>query len=208
MSVTGQFATLLQHLSCYIIQMKKGFPCSKMYTRAVKENTMARSSKSTERRASGRTIGIAIAVLLVAAIVLVNLFGQMFQLVRYYGDGMEPTLQSGRTLMIRKTDKISEGDVIAFYYNNKLLVRRVICTGGKQLSIERDGTVLIDGQTLDEPYIAERTIGQCNLEFPCYVSPGTVFVMGDNRAISMDSRLKEIGTIAVDRILGKVLFVD
>ena len=179
-----------------------------MYTRPVKENTMARSSKSTERRTSGRTIGIVIAVLLVAAIVLVNLFGQMFQLVRYYGDGMEPTLQSGRTLMIRKTDKISEGDVIAFYYNNKLLVRRVICTGGKQLSIERDGTVLIDGQTLDEPYIAERTIGQCNLEFPCYVSPGTVFVMGDNRAISMDSRLKEIGTIAVDRILGKVLFVD
>ena len=169
---------------------------------------MARSGKFSEQRHPGRTAGLVVVVLLVIAIVAVNLFGHFFQLVRYYGDGMEPTLQSGSTLIIRKTSAVAEGDVIAFYYNNKLLVRRVICTGGKQLTVERDGTVLVDGETLDEPYVSERTIGQCNLSFPCYVPPGSVFVMGDDRAIAMDSRLKEIGTIAADRILGKVLFTD
>ena len=169
---------------------------------------MARSGKFSEQRHPGRTAGLVVVVLLVIAIVAVNLFGHFFQLVRYYGDGMEPTLQSGSTLIIRKTSAVAEGDVIAFYYNNKLLVRRVICTGGSQITVEKDGSVLIDEQPLDEPYLTEKSIGQCDLEFPYYVQPGNVFVMGDARAVSMDSRLTEIGVIPTDRILGKVLFVN
>lgn len=98
--------------------------------------------------------------------------------------------------------------MIAFYYNNKLLVRRVIYMGGSQITVEKDGSVLIDEQLLDEPYLAEKSIGQCDLTFPYYVQPGNVFVMGDARAVSMDSRLTEIGTIPTGRILGKVLFVN
>lgn len=73
---------------------------------------------------------------------------------------------------------------------------------------KNDGSVLIDEQPLDEPYLTEKSIGQCDLEFPYYVQPGNVFVMGDARAVSMDSRLTEIGVIPTDRILGKVLFVN
>ena len=154
-----------------------------------------------------RTALIILAVLLAAAIVLLNVFTHLLPVVRYYGDGMEPTLKSGQILLVSKTAKISEGDVVAFYYNNKVLVRRVVCTGGHQLTLEKDGTVIVDGAVLEESYLAEKSIGLCNLNFPHYVSPNYVFVMGDNRAVSMDSRLEEIGDISLDRMIGKVLFI-
>ena len=160
------------------------------------------------KRSRGATIGLVIAILLGVAILLLNVFTYVLHIARYYGDSMEPSLHNGQTLVIRRTGKVSAGDVIAFYYNNKLLVRRVICTGGSQITVEKDGSVLIDEQPLDEPYLTEKSIGQCDLEFPYYVQPGTVFVMGDARAVSMDSRLTEIGVIPTDRILGKVLFVN
>lgn len=160
------------------------------------------------KRSRGATIGLVIAILLGVAILLLNVFTYVLHIARYYGDSMEPSLHNGQTLVIRRTSKVSAGDVIAFYYNNKLLVRRVICTGGSQITVEKDGGVLIDEQPLDEPYLTEKSIGQCDLEFPYYVQPGNVFVMGDARAVSMDSRLTEIGVIPTDRILGKVLFVN
>lgn len=159
-------------------------------------------------RSRGAVIGVTIAILLAAAILLLNVFTYVLHIARYYGDSMEPSLHSGQTLLILRTGKVSAGDVIAFYYNNKLLVRRVICTGGSQITVEKDGSVLINEQPLDEPYLAEKSIGQCDLDFPYYVQPGSVFVMGDARAVSMDSRLSQIGAIPTDRILGKVLFIN
>lgn len=169
---------------------------------------MKRQKTYGTSKRSGRKLWLILAGILILGIILLNLFGHFFQLVRYYGDGMQPALENGQTLLIAKDAEIAEGDIVAFYYNNKLLVRRVICTGGKQLSVDRDGTVRINDEVLDEPYVAEPSIGQCNQAFPCYVPPNSVFVMGDNRAVAMDSRLKEIGTISADRILGKVLFTD
>lgn len=144
--------------------------------------------------------------LLTAALILVNLFTHVLQIVRYNGDGMEPNLSSGQTLVLLKTTNVSEGDIIAFYYNNQVLVRRVICLGGKQLDIETDGTVKINSAALEEPYLTEKSIGQCTISLPLHVRADTVFVMGDNRAAAMDSRLAEIGTIPEERIIGKVLF--
>ena len=164
--------------------------------------------EKTEQRPSRRWLRGAAIALLAAAIVLANLFTFVFHVVRYYGDGMEPTLTNGQTLLLRRTTHVAQGDVIAFYYNNKLLVRRVVCTGGRQITVEEDGSVYLDGGRLEEPYLTEASYGQCSVEFPCYVPPNSVFVMGDNRAAAMDSRLKEIGTVSEDRILGKVLFVD
>lgn len=160
-----------------------------------------------ERKGYARTAIIVTAALLTTAILLLNLFTYLLHVVRYYGDGMEPTLSSGQTLLVLRTTKVSEGDVIAFYYNNKVLVRRVICTGGSRVTVEKDGTVSVNGEALEEPYVEEKSIGQCNLEFPYYVPLNSVFVMGDNRSIAMDSRLEEIGVISEDRIIGKVLFV-
>lgn len=145
--------------------------------------------------------------LVLAAVVLTNLFTHVVQIVNYHGIGMEPALEGGRTLVILKNQKVEEGDIIAFYYNNQVLVRRVICEGGKQLEMKEDGTVLINDAALSEPYVKEFSLGQCNIQFPYQVQMGTVFVMGDNRTAAMDSRLTEIGTIPVDRIIGKVIFV-
>lgn len=146
-----------------------------------------------------------IVALMILAVLLINLFTHVFQIVNYNGIGMEPNLKGGQTLVILKTDKVREGDIIAFYYNNQVLVRRVICEGGKQLEIDSDGKISVGGLPVDEPYVNNPTLGQCNLSFPYHVRTGTVFVMGDNRSAAMDSRLEEIGTIPTDRIIGKVI---
>lgn len=143
--------------------------------------------------------------LVITTIILLNLFTHVFQIVRYSGNGMEPNLSSGQVLLLRKTQDVEEGDIIAFYYNNQVLVRRAICRSGKQISISEDGTVLINNQPIEEDYLTEKSIGQCNIEFPYHVQDNGFFVMGDNRVIAMDSRLKEIGIVSIDRIIGKVI---
>lgn len=148
-----------------------------------------------------------ISAALLLGVVLLNLFTHVFTVVRYNGTGMEPYLNGGQTLVIRKTATVKQGDVIAFYYNNRILIRRVIALGGSQVELDEAGALSINGSPVDEPYVREATRGQCNLTFPHYVQPNTVFVMGDNREESMDSRLEEIGTIPQDRIIGTVLLI-
>ena len=150
--------------------------------------------------------GIVVAVVVVL-ILLLNLFSFVFSVVQYYGDGMEPTLHNQQILIIRKTDQVEQGDMIACYFNNKILVRRVICEGGNSIAIDETGTVRINDEMLTEPYVDDPSLGQCNITFPYAVSVGQYFVMGDNRSIAMDSRLAEIGTVSADRILGKIVFV-
>jgi len=151
-------------------------------------------------------IGKGLIAIVVVAVILANVFTLVLQIVNYNGTGMEPGLHGGQTLVILKGQNVAEGDVIAFYYNNQVLVRRVICDGGKQLEMDANGTVTINGQPLEEPYVETPVVGQCNITFPYHVRTGTVFVMGDNRAQAMDSRLKEIGPVPLDRIIGKVIF--
>ena len=155
----------------------------------------------------GRTALKMIGAACVAVLLLVNLFTQVFMVVRYYGDGMEPTLTDRQLLIVRKTDNVSQGDIIAFYYNNKVLVRRVICEGGSTISVSDSGAVTVDDKLLKESYVDKPSIGQTSVQFPFHVPVGQYFVMGDNRAIAMDSRLTEIGTVPQDRIIGKVLAV-
>jgi len=138
------------------------------------------------------------------AVVLLNLFTHVFSVVQYYGESMSPQLQDRQYLIVRKTDKVKQGDMVAFYYNNNILVRRVIAVGGSTVEIDDGGTVRVDGKELKEDYVKEPSVGQCNITFPYTVGHEEFFVMGDNRAIAMDSRLKEIGTIPKNRIIGKV----
>ena len=155
----------------------------------------------------GRTAIIIAVAAFAVVLLLLNLFTVSFSVVQYYGDGMEPTLRDRQTLVIRKTDRVEEGDIIVFYYNNKALVRRVICSGGRMLRMDDAGAVMLDNEPLEEPYVTAPSLGQCSISFPYSVPVGQYFVMGDNRAIAMDSRLAEIGTISKDRILGKVVLV-
>ena len=144
-------------------------------------------------------------IILVAASLLLNLFTFVMPIVKYSGTSMSPTLKSGQILVVSKMSEIENGDVVAFYYNNKVLVRRVIASEGETITVDIFGKVTVDGKILDEPYVENRTLGQSNLKFPYDVPANSYFVMGDNREVSMDSRLEEIGTVMKDRILGKVI---
>ena len=119
---------------------------------------------------------------------------------------MSPTLKDGQILIVSKLSKIESGDIIAFYYNNKVLVRRVVAVENEQIMVDVFGTVSVNGNEIEEPYIENKTYGQCDVDFPFAVPTNTYFVLGDNREVAMDSRLEEIGTVAEDRIIGEIVF--
>ena len=145
-------------------------------------------------------------IITVAVSLLLNLFTFIMPVVKYYGSSMSPTLEDGQILIVNKMAEIKGGDIIAFYYNNKVIVRRVVATGNTQISIDVFGTVSVNGKELDEPYIENKTLGQSNLNFPYNIPSDSYFVLGDNRDVAMDSRLSEIGVVTKDRLLGKVVF--
>lgn len=144
--------------------------------------------------------------MLITVSLLLNLFTFIMPVVKYYGNSMSPTLEDGQILIVNKMSEVNSGDIVAFYYNNKVIVRRVVATGNNQVSIDVFGTVSVNGATLDEPYVENKTLGQCNLDFPYNIPANSFFVLGDNRNIAMDSRLSEIGVVTKDRLLGKVVF--
>lgn len=126
--------------------------------------------------------------------------------LQIYGNSMTPTLQDGEILFSLKTADFKPGDIVAFYYNNKILVKRVICSAGDWVDITEDGTVYVNGEILEEPYLAEKALGDCNIELPYQVPDGRVFVMGDHRSTSVDSRNTAVGCVADEQIVGKIIF--
>lgn len=123
-----------------------------------------------------------------------------------YGNSMAPTLNNGEIIFSVKTSEPSRGDVIAFYYNNKVLVKRVIAGPGDWVDIREDGTVYVNQQLLEEPYITEKSYGDADVEFPYQVPDGRYFVLGDHRATSADSRHTAVGCVAKEQIVGRIIF--
>ena len=126
--------------------------------------------------------------------------------LQIYGSSMTPTLQDGEIVFSVKTSKFQPGDVVAFYYNNKILIKRVICGPADWVNIDENGTVYVNGTVLDEPYLAEKALGDCNIELPYQVPDGKVFVMGDHRSTSVDSRNTAVGCVAQEQLVGKIIF--
>jgi len=126
--------------------------------------------------------------------------------LRIYGSSMTPTLQGGDIIVSVKTSQFEYGDIIAFYYNNKILIKRVICGPGTWVDIDGDGTVYLDGERLEEPYLTEKALGECNIALPYQVPDGRYFVMGDHRSTSVDSRNTAVGCVAQEQIVGKIAF--
>ena len=109
-------------------------------------------------------------------------------------------------MLTLKTSKFESGDVIAFYYNNKILVKRVIAQAGDWIDITPEGDVYVNGELLDEPYLDDKALGDCNIELPYQVPASRIFVMGDHRSISVDSRNTAVGCVAEEQIVGKLIF--
>ena len=123
-----------------------------------------------------------------------------------YGSSMTPTMQNGDIVFSLKTSDFQQGDVVAFYYNNKILVKRVIAGPADWVDIDPDGTTYVNGEVLDEPYVTDPAYGDTNIELPYQVPDGRIFVMGDHRSTSVDSRNTAVGCVAQEQIVGKILF--
>lgn len=123
---------------------------------------------------------------------------------RIYGESMAPTLSDNEIAIAVKTDKFETGDVIAFYLNNKILIKRVIAGPGDWVDIDKEGNVYVNEELINEPYVTEKAFGDCDLDLPYQVPESRVFVMGDHRSVSLDSRNTAIGCIANEQVVGKI----
>ena len=153
------------------------------------------------RRAIRSTI---VTIITVAAVAIIISY-LLMPVLRIYGHSMTPTLDDGQIVISMRTSKFKEGDVIAFYYNNKILVKRVIAGPGDWVDIDEDGTVFVNDQELVEPYISEKALGECNIEFPYQVPENRWFVMGDHRSVSIDSRNTSVGCVSDEQVVGKII---
>lgn len=127
--------------------------------------------------------------------------------LQIYGSSMTPTLQDGEIVFSVKTADLEQGDIVAFYYNNKILVKRVIAGPGDWVDISPEtGDVFVNQVRLEEPYLEEKSFGDADIELPYQVPDGKVFVMGDHRSTSVDSRHQTVGCVAEEQIVGKIVF--
>ena len=145
-----------------------------------------------------------IAVLVVVAAVAVLITTLFLPILQISGDSMSPTMENNEIIVLWKTKKFERGDLIGFYYQGKILLKRVVALPGDEVAIDAEGNVYVNGEILEEPYVPEKKLGDCDLEFP-YKVPGTsYFVLGDRRSNSVDSRNSVIGAVSREDIIGKV----
>lgn len=153
-----------------------------------------------------RTLRSTIAILVVVAAVAVLVATLWMPVLRIYGSSMAPTLNDGQIVISLKTTDFKTGDIAAFYYGNKLLIKRYIAGASDWVYIDEDGTVSVNSIELDEPYLTEKALGQTNIELPYQVPDKRYFLMGDNREASVDSRNTAVGCVSDGQIVGKVIF--
>ncbi len=158
------------------------------------------------RHKYSKTLNSTMYYMLLAAALAVLMATLWLPVLRIYGDSMAPTLVQDELVIAVKGADFQPGDICAFYYNNRLLVKRVIAGPGDWVNIDEAGTVYINGEPLEEPYVSDKALGQCNLELPYQVPDGKYFVLGDDRKVSLDSRNSAIGCVSKDQVLGKVVF--
>lgn len=145
-------------------------------------------------------------MLIVVAAVAVLVATIWMPVLEIYGASMAPTLNEGDIVVTLKGSDIGQGDLVAFYIGNKILVKRCIAGPGQWVDIDAEGNVFVDGKKLEEPYLKEKSFGDCDLELPFQVPENRYFCMGDHRATSVDSRHTAVGCISEEQIVGKIIF--
>lgn len=150
-----------------------------------------------------RSTAFSLVVVAAAAVLIAVLLLPVLQIS---GTSMTESLQDEDIVVALNSSKYKTGDIIVFYYNNNILVKRVIAAAGDWVNIDKDGNVYVNEELLEEPYISEKALGDCNITLPYQVPDGRCFVMGDHRATSIDSRNTAVGCVSNDMVIGKILF--
>ncbi len=145
-------------------------------------------------------------ILIVVAAVAILVAMLFLPVLRIYGQSMNSTLVSGELVVSVKNASFHTGDIIAFYYNNNILVKRVIANSGDWVDIDLQGNVYVNGEKIDEPYLDEKAFGEPDIDFPYQVPDERIFVLGDNRAVSIDSRHSAVGCVTSEQVVGKIVF--
>lgn len=158
------------------------------------------------RRSFANTLRSTIFILIVVSASAVLIAVLLLPVLRIYGHSMNDTLDEGDVVVSLKGSSFKTGDIIAFYYNNKLLVKRVIGQPGDWVDIDEAGNVYVNQVMLEEPYLDSKAFGETNIELPYQVPESRIFVLGDNRDVSIDSRNTSVGCVAEEQIAGKIVF--
>ena len=170
------------------------------------EQLKAELGRERYKKRLKRVLRSTIYSLIVVAAVAVLVATIWMPVLQIYGSSMTPTLTEGNIVVSVKGSDFEAGDLIAFYLGNKILVKRCIAGPGQWVDIDESGDVYVDGRQLDEPYLTEKALGECDLELPCQVPDNRYFCMGDQRLTSVDSRSTAVGCVSQEQIVGKVLF--
>ena len=145
-------------------------------------------------------------ILIVVAAISILVAMLFLPVLRIYGQSMNATLVSGDLVVSLKGAKFQTGDIVAFYYNNNILVKRVIANSGDWVDIDLEGNVYVNQQKIEEPYLNEKAFGEPDIDFPYQVPDERIFVLGDNRSVSIDSRHNSIGCVTSEQVVGKIVF--
>ena len=166
----------------------------------------AELDRAKYKRRYNRVLRSTIYTLIVVAAVAVLIATIWMPVLQIYGASMTPTLDEGDIVISVKGSDFAPGDLVAFYMGNKILVKRCIAGPGQWVDIDAEGNVYVDGEPLDEPYLTEKALGDCDIELPYQVPDNRFFCMGDHRATSVDSRSTTVGCVSDEQIVGKIVF--
>ncbi len=145
-------------------------------------------------------------ILIVVAALAILTAMLFLPVLRIYGESMNNTLRAGELVVSVKGARFETGDIVAFYYNNNILVKRVMANAGDWIDIDLDGNVYVNHKLVEEPYLTEKAFGEPDIDLPYQVPDDRVFVLGDNRSVSVDSRHKAVGCVSSEQIVGKIVF--
>lgn len=157
------------------------------------------------RRNYNRVLRSTLFTLISVAAVAILIAMLLMPVLQIYGSSMSPCLEDGDIVVTLKRSAFDRGDVISFYYNNKILVKRVIAFPGDWVDLDAQGNVYVNSQLIDEPYLADKAFGDVNIDLPYQVPDGKLFVMGDHRSTSADSRNTAIGCVSEEQIVGRMI---